>query len=242
MRSHSRRIAGTVVITFIAAYESTHNFFSTGASDTASVTCGAGDWLLILAGSGNTAQIVSTPSGGGLTYNFANSSGVNLANMNAVYGFTAYCPTAQTFTMTCTISPNNGGGWGFIAYRFAGVSGMGNTLSASSPTSNPPTGSITTTKINSLIGMIITDFTNSATTTPTYVTGAGAYTQQLYVGSGVGTLWVGYYLNAGPATSYTVGISSPSCQFAMIAVELLCAPPPPPSLVVNKALSRSMNY
>lgn len=229
-----------MAITYVTSYVSGNNFTGSTAPDTASVTCAAGDYLAVVGSSGNSSQIIQTPSGGGLTYTFGNSAGVNTSNVNANFIWVAACPTAQTFTLSSTISPITSGAWGFNVFRFTGVSGMGHTLSANNPSSSAPSGSLTTIGVNSAIVMVINDFNNNAGASPTYLY---PFTQEYYSPSGCGSLWMGAYMNTGPIATYVIGQSSPSNQqWALTAVELLCAPLAPPSLISNKALRRSQNY
>lgn len=232
------------MIAFVAAYQSASNFLDTTTTDTASVTVAAGDFLVIGGCSGNSAQIMSTPTGGGLTYTFGNSSGVSISTLNSVDLFSASAPAAQTFTMTRTISPNNTTDWGFTVYRFTGVKQAGANVSNSNSTASAPSGNLTTGVANSAIVMIDTDFNNNAGAS-TYLTGAGSFSETTHISTGPGAIWAGYYLNAGAAGTYTVGMSAPSNQkWAMVALELQPVPAgtAPQSLIVNRALRRSQNY
>lgn len=152
-----------MAVTLVASYPSGNRFAAATTPDTATVTVAAGDYLVIMGCSGSSTQVMSLPTGGGLTYTFSNSSGVNLANLNGVDIHYVTITSPQTFTMSRTISPNNSTNWGFVVYRFSGVTAIGASSSDSNPSASLPSSNITTGTVNSAIVMISADFLNVVT-------------------------------------------------------------------------------
>lgn len=189
---------------------------------------------------------MANPSGGGLTYNFVTSSGVNLANLNSVDLFWAHSVSSQTFTMSRSISPNNSVFWGFSVYRFTGVNATGASSSDSNPTASLPSSNITTGAANAGIVVINTDYLTVLTIPQYKAATAGAFVELTHVeNSGLGTVFGGYYPDAQAAGLKTVGLDVPTGQqWSLVSLELqrIASVAAPKPLTVNKALRRSTLY
>jgi hypothetical protein len=211
-----------VAIALAAVYESANHFAAATTPDTASVTVAANDHLVIMGCSGSSTQIMSLPTGGGLSYTFKTSSGVNLPNLNSVDLHYVKVTAPQTFTMSRTISPNNATNWGFTVYRFTGVNNTGAASSDSNPSASLPSSNITTGTANAGIVMINTDFL-TVFTIPVYKTAtAGAFSEQTHVeNTGLGTVFGGWYPDAGTPGLKTVGLDVPTNQqWSLVSLEL----------------------
>jgi hypothetical protein len=236
-------------ISFISEVRDSGNFNSTGTTKTVPVTVNNGDCLVVLACTGDSFQGFGTPSGGGLSYTFRNSSGVNLSNLNGISFWTTFATSTTSFTLSLSISPNNSTVWGVSVLRFSGVTGIGATSSDSnSSNTTAPLSNFTTQQDYSVIVLGNTDW-NFNSGARTYRTAAGTFTEtNSYANSNLGTLDYGYYANAGVAGTYSIGLTAPSPQrWAMIGVELKGAPPVPPPppqsfMVPRTALMRAAIY
>jgi hypothetical protein len=217
-----------MTITLATVVPSANAFAGATTPDTASISVVTGDYLVVMGCSGSSTQDMSAPSGGGLTYTFGNSAGVNLANLNGVDLYYTAITTPQTFTVSRTISPNNSTSWGFILFRFSGVTAIGANATGGNATASLPSVSITTGAVNSAIVMINTDYLE-VLTAPTYLTAtAGTFVEQNHTeNTGVGTVFAGWYPNAGTAGVKTIGLTVPTNQqWSLVALELQGPPQP----------------
>jgi hypothetical protein len=219
-----------VAITLAGVYQSANAFAAPATPDTATVTTVTNDYLVIMGCSGSSTQVMSLPTGGGLTYTFSNSSGVNPANLNSVDLHYVKITSPQTFTMSRTISPNNSTNWGFVVYRFSGVTAIGAASTASNPTASLPSSNITTGAVNSAIVMINTDYLE-VLTAPVYKTAsAGTFVEQNHAeNTGLGTVFAGWYPDSGATGLKTIGLDVPTNeQWSLVSLELQGPPQPTP--------------
>ena len=202
---------------FVTEYESAWNVDTT--PKTASVTVATGDVLAIVASTADQLATLNTPTGGGLTYNPAQS--VAIANFCTVYIWTVD-PVAggQTYTLSVTRSGSTGTPWGFNAYRFSDSDGIG-LSSKTNVTSGAPTLDLTV-EANSAIVVINSDWTAADGTVRTWRANAGALTEQTYFRDAAQyTTYNGYHADAGAAGTYAVGLSAPGAQkYSIAAVEI----------------------
>jgi hypothetical protein len=189
-----------------------------GSANTGSFSVTAGDLLVILGSSEDSQRTLGTPTGGGLTYTLAQS--VVVTNNCTVYAWTAVCTSTTSITVTITVAGGSGAKlWGFNVLRF-----RGGAVGASSKTNNTgaPTLNITTTRDNSAVAVINSDWAAVDGTSRTWRTNAGTFTEQHYYRNAASyTTYGGYHASAGTTGTYAVGLSAPGGQtYAIIAVEV----------------------
>lgn len=202
---------------FVAKYE-VADWTTTASNKTASVTVATGDILVVCATSADATGTIGNITGGGLTYTLAQS--IVTGSRDATYIWTAPCPSSQTFTLSLDRTAGTQR-WGFVATRFGANGGIG--ASSQTSTGDPPSLGIATTQANSAIVWINGDWNAVDGAGRTYRTANVAATEVTYVQVGTSyTAYVAYHSDAGPAGSYTVGLTAPTGQGpAIIAVELL---------------------
>lgn len=200
---------------FVTAYSVPFN--TTTLTKTVLVTVAAGDVLVILAETLTSGNTLSTPTGGGLTYTLQQSI-VAVASENNVYLWTAVSASSQTFTLSITMAgvANN---WGYTALRFSGIASVG-VSNKGTGSGTAPSISLTTTGSQSIIVAGDSDF-NASATAATYLTSAGTATEDLHdTSAGGGTFWCWHHANAGVTGAKTLGMSAPTQNWAIVAVEL----------------------
>jgi hypothetical protein len=233
--------------TFVAEYESASWQVNT-TPRTTSVTVAAGDYLVVIAATEESNNLV-TPTGGSLTYTLQQS--VAVASYAGVSIWTAPCASSQTFTFSLTTS--GGQVFGFDVLRFSGSNGIG-ASNKTNVASGAPSLGLTTTGDNSAIVCIDTDW-NAADgasrawravngITPTSGNGLEvAYSRDsLHY-----TVYGAYWNDSGTAGAKTVGLTTPSQKYAIAAVEVLGvaggpADPVGTQLIVSQAVNRSYTY
>lgn len=191
------------------------------STKTASVTVQAGDLIVVKAGTNNSGARISSVSGGGLTYTLQQSI-VGVTQQSCAYVWTAVSPSSQTFTLTVTPSSAF---FTFAAEVWRNHNGIGSSgkKTATSTTSL----SLTTQGANSAITVLNADWNAVNGSTRTYLTSAGAFTENGYqTDPSWLTFYSGYHADAGAVGSKTVGMSAPSGQRpSLIVLEVLAAPP-----------------
>jgi hypothetical protein len=228
--------AGTSPPTLVADYVT--SWGTATSPQTGSVTVGVGDQLVVVAGSEDAANTISTPTGGGLTYTLRQS--VVVASNSTAYGWTAPSASAQTFTLSATKAL--AGFWGWDALRFSGSDGIG--ASSKTNSTGAPSLSITTTQANSAIVVVVTDWnaTDGASRVWRTVNGiaptAGNGFERMYFRNTTNyAAYVAYYPDAGAAGAKTVGLSAPTTtpKYSIVAIEVLGSSSTPPTSVAGLA-------
>lgn len=205
----------------VAQYVDAGNFSSTGTPKTVSVTVANGDDLIIIVSQSDYQQIPNTPTGGGLTYTSIVGINENISNLlNSVHIWKAHSNSAQTFTMSIGINPDNGLDWGFIVLRFSGVLAVGAEADAQDSSGNTaPSVSLTTIANDSAIVMVVSNFNQMSNTRVYLQTGLTSFTESEFVSnSSFGAIVVGYYLEAGSSGAYTIGMTGGATTWAWICV------------------------
>jgi hypothetical protein len=202
---------------FVTAYSVAFN--TTTTPKTVSVTVAPGDALVIVGETFLGTNTLATPTGGtGLTYTLKQSI-VAVASQNNLYLWTSnIIASGQTFTFSVAMA-GAANPWGYTVLRFSNIASIGNSNKGNG-TGSAPSISLTTTGTDSLIVAGDTDW-NASGATPTYLTGAGSAAQVFTDIQGGGTLWAWYHGAAGAAGAKTVGMSSPTQNWGIAAVELL---------------------
>jgi hypothetical protein len=199
---------------FIAEYE-TPGYRETTGTVTRPVTVAAGDTLVVYAISGNSGVGYTNISGGGLTY--TSQQAISAPSRTTVQIWTAHAATAQTFDLSVTIST---GEFGFNVLRFAGVAGVGASAAA-----NAASGAAQvplTVSDGSAVVVAIGDWDGADGSTREWLTDAGTLDEQTYYRSAsFVTAYGGAHLDVGAAGSKTVGLTAPSFNHSIVAVELL---------------------
>jgi hypothetical protein len=110
-------------------------------------------------------------------------------------------------------------GPGVYIFRHSGGVGASNKNNASGAA---PTVSLTTTKANSSIVMIVSDWNASDGSTRAYRSGAGTLTEKdYYYLNNIYTVYTGYHANSGAVGTYSIGLTTPSAQkYSIVAVEI----------------------
>lgn len=202
---------------FVAEYESS-NWTGNPATKTASVTTAPGDVLVLVAGMSNGGSTLVPSGGTGLTWTLQQSVLVS-SSWAGAYVWTATASTAETFTLTVTLTGDEV--WGFNCLRFSGSSGIG--ASAKANVNATSTVAVTTTAANSAIAVISVDWDALDGTTRTWSSSGGAPTERTYFRDAAWyTVYVANHPDAGSAGVKNVGTTLPMGQkVSIIGVEIL---------------------
>ena len=169
-----------------------------------------------------------TNSGTAQTWTKNQTVGPPLATNCFVQGTTAIqsvSDSAETITGTYT----NPGGfmWGHQVFQFRDSNGIGNTVKNNVTTAGTATTSITTTQDNSAIVVIIADWNANDGATRTWATvngitptAANGYEKTYTFTSTQYTVYAAYYPDAGAAGAKTVGVTTPSMMYSIVAIEV----------------------
>lgn len=193
---------------------------SGGSANTGSFSVTAGDLLVIVGSSEDASRTLNTPTGGSLTYTLHQS--VVVTDYTTAYVWTAVCTSTTSITVTITVAGTGDiRAWGFNVLRFqkagVGASTKTNVLSGA------PTVTLTTTRNNSAIVMLNSDWNSQDGASRTYRTNAGTFTEQTYFRDAARyATYNGYYANAGTAAGYAVGLTAPGSQkYSIVALEVV---------------------
>lgn len=191
-----------------------------GSGNSGAISVVAGDLLVIVGGSEDASRTLGTPTGGGLTYTLRQS--ILVANYCAVYLWTAVATSTTSVTVSITVGGSGGiKAWGFNVLRFRNAS-----VGASSKTnvaSGAPSLGLTTTRENSAVVFINSDWAAQDGASRTYrTTGVGTFTEQTYYRDPDRyATYNGFYANVGVAAAKTVGLTAPGSQkYAIAALEV----------------------
>lgn len=191
-----------------------------GSGNSGAISVVAGDLLVIVGGSEDASRTLGTPTGGGLTYTLRQS--ILVANYCAVYIWTAVATSTTSVTVSITVGGSGGiKAWGFNVLRFRNAS-----VGASSKTnvsSGAPSLGLTTTRENSAVVFINSDWAAQDGASRTYrTTGVGTFTEQTYYRDPDRyTTYNGYYANVGVVAAKTVGLTAPGSQkYAIASIEV----------------------
>lgn len=185
---------------------------------TASFSVQAGD-VLVAYSSKENGWGTLTVSGGSLVWTLQQGVNINTLWTDAMV-WTAVVDTNKSMTVSFTYDQTArefGGG----VFTFRNSSGVGassqNYVDGAAPTLN-----ITTTKANSAIVVLSSDWNAVDGASRTWRTGAGLLTETTYnLSSGLYTVYGGYHPNVGVIGTKTVGLSAPSGQkYSIVAVEI----------------------
>ena len=184
-------------------------------------TCLAGDLLVVKAANEGAGATFGTPTGGtGTTYTSQQSIGV--ANTEArVQIWTCVVPTSQTITVS--VAESGSADYGVEVEQWRGHGGVGVSNGTFVGSAGAPSTTLTGVGATSAISMIIADFVAGATTGKTYrTTDAGTFTESASAQvAGAYSYYLGYYANAGTSATKVVGMTAPSQQYSIAAVEIL---------------------
>lgn len=204
-----------------------------GPDTTITPTVAVGDLYIVIAGGdewGGATDNISTPSGGGLTYNVGPKGVPTVGGQNSEvfswYGIAGSAQTNFTLTMqTAGASPH----WGFDFIRFSGSDGIGATSqNVSAGTNTAISLSLTTTFANSGILAFFADWNAPSLTGRTWLAING-YTPATNIANGEvvafqetnATYLCCYYPDVGPAGAKTTGLSAPATgRWSGLALEV----------------------
>lgn len=199
----------------------TDNTFSdaTVAKTSAAVNVQAGDLIVLFSGSGDATNPISNPtaSGGSITWTLRQS--YETAGDCATYCWTG--AVGATASVTISLSPTNGIGWGWTASLWRNHGGVGNSAKAQG------TGAPSVTLAASAKSAVLVasdDYNALVGSTRTWRTVDGSpLTESSYVQSGTYiTHYEGYDSNISTAGSFALGLTAPTGQrFSSTAVEIL---------------------
>lgn len=206
--------------TFVAEYETAWD--GTG-TDTVSVTIADGDLLVEVSATADTAATPGVPTGGtGVTWTAAQFS--NTASKCSIRSQTSTGAAAQTFTLSQAYT-GSGPVNGATCLRFSGSDGVGASNKAEGSGTGPAV-DLTTEADNSAVVVIASDWAagNGARTWRTVngytpAAGNGEYTYA-YV-SGQYTVYVAVYPDVGAAGTNSYGLSAPTQNWTIHAIEVL---------------------
>ncbi len=204
--------------TFVQETETTWNT-NTSPRTTASFNVQAGDILVAYASAENSGVTMGI-SGGSLTWTLRQTTHVSIdLNVPEVNVWTALADADKSMTVSFTGA--GGGNFGGNVLTFRGSSGVGASAVVAVAT-GAPTLNLTTTKANSAIVVVNSDWNAVSGASRTYRTGAGAFSETTYsyIASNY-TAYGGYHPNAGAIGTYAVGLSAPTGQkYGLIAIEI----------------------
>jgi hypothetical protein len=216
-----RQVGADPVLPIPTFEEVQNTTWTAGGAKSLTMTCTAGDVLVLYAGNEQATSKVQPPTGGLTWTERAFNPGATGADSHI---FTATVPSSGSQTITC----QNGTGpttvdlWGFGIIRFSGSTGIG-AVGTAGPTTGAPSLTLTGVVANSAIVHFHTDYAAVAPGSPVYLTAdAGAFTETAqYTSSGRYTLYGGYHASAGAAGTKIVGQSAPTGQnYCLVAVEV----------------------
>lgn len=201
--------------TFVAQYATVFNNATTPKTAMNAVAINSGDVLVAVAASESTA-VLSVTENGAAAATLQRSSTV--ADYSAVSAWTYVAPGNETITFSFSADVNWFGG---NVVRFSGSSGVGASAVATGASGSPSV-SLTTTKANSAIVVIVSDW-NATSGTQTFTTAAGTPTALTdYPGDAAHYgVAIAYYADVGAIGAKTVGMSAPTGQkWSIIAIEV----------------------
>lgn len=205
--------------TFVAEYETVWD--TDTSPKTISVTVVTGELLCHCGISSDGNNVLATPTGGtSVTWVAAQAS--TTANKCMIKTWTV-APAGQTFTLSETVST---GVFGFNCLRFSGTDGVGASNKAEGSGSGPSV-SLTTTADNSAVVVAVGDWSATDGTTRTWRTvnsftptaGNGAEKSYFRNTTDYAT-YVAVYPDAGTAGANSYGLSAPSQNWTIHAVEV----------------------
>jgi hypothetical protein len=216
--------------TFVTSVNTTSWAHAFASAQTLSFTTQVGDLLVVIGSLKSNADgmtVTDNTSGGALTWTQRVLVGPDTSHTEA-YIWTATATTAQSLTVTLTHTGAEGVVWGGTGYQFRGHGGVGNTASGSG-TSTAPNVNITTTGANSAVVMYVGDTNTPAVGSQVYRSNAGTFTQRTATvatnddtSASEYTLYHGYHADAGAASTYALGMTTPSSQaWTLAAIEVL---------------------
>lgn len=207
---------------FIQKVETDWSYASSVSTTTAAFNVLAGDILVAYEvcedyASCNSLSIASSPSLVWTTQQFILRSGYSPITV-----WTAPVVT-NTNNLTVTFSNSSSGAshFGGAVLTFRNSGGVG--VSSQAYGSGVPSLTLSGVSANSAIVLANSDWT-AITTSPSYLTNAGTFTQTSYYADGAYYgVDAGYYANAGSAGNYAIGLSSPSQKYSLIGLEIKAA-------------------
>lgn len=229
---------------FIAEAESVWN---TTATKTVSVTTQAGDQIVVAASNedNSATAVLAVPSGGGNTYTQQQLTSV--ASHTQVGIWAAPTATAQTFTLSQAETGGNANNFGTNALVWRATAGIG--ASSATTGTGTPSLSLTTTRDNSAIVAISSDWAAVSGTSRTWLTVNG-YTPTAGNGQELTynllassyTVYIAYWPDVGVRGAKTVGLSAPTGQTYSIAAVEVFGTGTPPVLATPQAVGRSYSW
>ncbi len=183
-----------------------------------------GDRIVVFGLTGNDLTTLGTPNDGVNTY--SQPQVVQVTDFCWVAVWTATAASDATLTISITRGGTGGDDWGMDVLTWGGSSGFGASNKAN--TSGAPSLSLTTQAANSAVMCAIGDWNAGATTGKTWLTINGntptaANGQELVavLTSGIYTVYVAYWTDAGAAGAKTLGMSAPTGQkYSIVGLEV----------------------
>jgi hypothetical protein len=218
--------ASRVAPTFVADYPSA-DWTGTASPKTEATVVATGDVLVDVAGRENTNATLATPTGGSsITWDQLQALSAGSFGGASIWKSQ---PSGQSYTNSQGSGGSSGSAeFGFDIYRYSGSDGLGVSKQASG-TSGAATFSLTTTRDNSAIVLVITDWNSVdgasrvwATVNGITPTAGNGYERVYQRTAGNYTAYSAYYPDVGTAGPKTIGITTPSSgmNWAVLAVEV----------------------
>lgn len=190
---------------------------ATTPKTTASINVTSGNVLAVVGASEKDTVTISTPTNTGTGQTFSLLQSVVVSAFCWAGGWSATCSATEAETFSFARGATSG--WfGGNVLEFSGSNGVG-ASSKNNGSGAPGTVSLTTTQANSAIVVIVADF-NAGVGARTWLTNAGAFTEQTSQVVANYTVYAGFHADAGAVGSYTVGLSAPNQKFSIVAFEV----------------------
>lgn len=204
--------------TFVAQYATAFNTDTSPKTVLNAVAINSGDVLVAIAATESDATLALIENGAAAaTLQRSNETPA----FSKVYGWTYIAPAEETITVSFSASVAPGQFFGGNVVRFSNSSGVGASAVANGTSGNPSV-TLTTTKANSAIVVIVSDW-NAVAGTQTFTTAAGTPTALTdYPGDAAHYgVAIAYYADVGAIGAKTIGMSAPTGQkWSIIAIEV----------------------
>jgi hypothetical protein len=203
---------------FGAYVQCAQSFGSSVTPKTAAVAVVNGDILVVTAWTSDSANTLSTPTDGSLTYALAKKV-EGVGSRCNVYIWTA--PSLSTQSLTVSVARSAGSGrFGFGVQKFGANGGVGASNNANSASGTPSVG-LTTTGANSAIVGVAADWNGADGATRAYLTVNTSGTEETYdFQTGSYTSYGWYHSDSGAAGAKTVGMSAPTQAWSIVVAEI----------------------
>ena len=211
------------------------DYMTAGTPKSVSLTTQAGDLVVVYGGGEDNTDLLGTPSGNGISFTLHQS--VVTASYSTAYIWSGVDSTGGTNWTLQTALTAGSGRWGFTALVFRDHGGAGN--SSKTNAIGTPSLGLTTAGDNSAIVVFNIDASTADGSSRAWLSVNGItptaanLLETNYTRSSIAyALYGGYYYDAGTAGANTVGLSTPSQTYAIVALEVRAPIVVPPTATI----------